>query len=153
MSQLRFVAIERSGAPADSRLRLNERAKEVCAASAKLYDRVGFVTPWVGYLAVSGDALVGSCAFKAPPALGAVEIAYFTFPEFEGRGIATAMARELLTMARAAEPGIRLTAQTLPTRSASTRILEKLGFVLRGVLAHPEDGQVWEWELRSQALG
>src|SRR5436190_11157789 len=37
---------------------------------------------------------VGLCSFKTEPNdLGEVEIAYYTFPHREGRGIATAMAR------------------------------------------------------------
>jgi RimJ/RimL family protein N-acetyltransferase len=60
------------------------------------------------------------------------------------------MVRELLTIARAAEPGITVTAQTLPERNRSNHILEKLGFALRGTLVHPEDGEVWEWESRSR---
>ena len=65
------------------------------------------------------------------------EIAYFTFPEFEGRGIATAMARELLDLAKTAEPGIVVTAQTLPQHNASTRILEKLDFARAGTAVGP----------------
>jgi RimJ/RimL family protein N-acetyltransferase len=150
MSQLRFVAIGRSGKPTERRLRLDKHAREVCATTASLYERVGFKTPWVGYLAVSRDQPVGSCAFKAPPASGEVEIAYFTFPEFQGQGIATSMARELLAIAKATEPGITVIAQTLPVRNASTRILEKLGFMLRRTLVHPDDGEIWEWKMESQ---
>jgi RimJ/RimL family protein N-acetyltransferase len=48
---------------------------------------------WGSYLAYDGETPVGTCAFKtAPNAEGAVEIAYFTFPAFEGRGFATTMA-------------------------------------------------------------
>ena len=44
--------------------------------------------------------VIGSCAFKAPPSEdGTVEIAYFTYPTFERRGYATAMARELIELA------------------------------------------------------
>lgn len=42
---------------------------------------------------------VGTCGFKSSPDQGRVEIAYFTFPDFEGRGLATAMAGELLAIA------------------------------------------------------
>lgn len=150
MLQLQLVPIDRSGSPSGSCPQLDEIAKGVCAATVSLYGRVGFVSPWLGYLALCDARVVGSCGFKGPPTSGEVEIAYFTFPEFEGCGIATSMARELLALARAAEPGIIVTAQTRPERNASTRILEKLGFAQRGSVVHPEDGQVWEWELRSQ---
>ena len=51
---------------------------------------------WDGYLVVDEDSreVVGSCAFKtAPTDDGTVEIAYFTYPEFEGRGYATGWRR------------------------------------------------------------
>jgi RimJ/RimL family protein N-acetyltransferase len=73
-----------------------------------------------------------------------VEIAYYTFAEFEGQGIATAMAAELVEMA--AREGVALVrAQTLPEVNASCRILGKLGFRNIGTVMHPEDGEVWEW--------
>jgi RimJ/RimL family protein N-acetyltransferase len=45
-----------------------------------------------GYLVLENDTIVGTYAFRSPPRNGEVEIAYFTFPEFEGRGFATEMA-------------------------------------------------------------
>ena len=88
--------------------------------------------------------LAGTCSFKGPPVDHALEIAYFTFPGFEGRGIATAMAKFLLE--RAAQlPGVTaVTAHTQPGASASTRILEKIGMILVG--PELEDGvEVWLW--------
>jgi RimJ/RimL family protein N-acetyltransferase len=76
-----------------------------------------------------------------------VEIAYFTAPEFQGRGHATRTARALVTIAQQADPALLIAAQTLPEESASTSILRKLGFRLHGSLHHPEDGAVWEWRL------
>lgn len=103
------------------------------------------VIPWAGYLAILDGKFVGSCAFKTPlTADGEVEIAYFTFPEHEAKGIATKMAKELINMA--VNNGARcIKAQTLPTRNASVHILEKLGFQCKGVVNHPEDGDVWDW--------
>lgn len=74
-----------------------------------------------------------------------MEIAYFTFPEFEGRGFATEMAKQLLQIAATADSTVQVYAQTLPVNSASTKILEKLGFTLSGSINHSEDGIVWEW--------
>jgi RimJ/RimL family protein N-acetyltransferase len=73
------------------------------------------------------------------------EIAYFTFPDFEGRGLATQMARHLVDIALVTSPRITVAAQTLPQENASTTTLRKLGFVFKETLIHPEDGQVWEW--------
>lgn len=80
---------------------------------------------------------------------------YFTFPDHEGRGVATRMARELLRIARAAQAGhTAAIARTLPQENASTSILRKLGFQLEGELLHPEDGLVWKWREGGQpALG
>jgi ribosomal-protein-alanine N-acetyltransferase len=114
-----------------------------------LYESVGWNFPWVGYLAFEDDACVGTCAFKAAPKNDAVEIAYHTFPGHEGSGIATRMAERLRSIAgRARPPGaprICVTAQTLPEENASTRVLRKLRFVLKGSVIDPEEGTVWEW--------
>lgn len=93
------------------------------------------------------DTIVGTCGFKAPPdADGVVEIAYFTFPAFEGQGYASAMAEGLMHHAAGAAAVRRVRAHTLPEGNASTRILEKLGFELIGQVIDPEDGPVWRWE-------
>jgi RimJ/RimL family protein N-acetyltransferase len=101
----------------------------------------------LGYLVVEADSqrLAGTCSFKGPPADGAVEIVYYTFPGFEGRGIATAMGRFLLE--QAAMSGVTtVIAHTEAENSAATRVLEKLGMSLAGV--GEEDGaRVWRWEL------
>jgi RimJ/RimL family protein N-acetyltransferase len=126
-------------------------AQEACAATAAFYRRAGFSPPWIGYAAFLGSRCVGACAFKNVPRRGAcsVEIGYFTFPENEGRGIATRMAAALVEMARAAAAPERVvvTAHTLPREGPSTSVLRKLGFVRRGEVVHPEDGPVWDWEL------
>lgn len=49
-----------------------------------------------------GGRYVGACAFKSATTEIGVEIAYFTFPEFECKGIATQMARELVAIAESA---------------------------------------------------
>jgi len=110
-----------------------------------LFERTGVTAqPWSGFLAVdrSSNTVVGTCSFVAPPdGDGVVEIAYFTFPAFEGRGVASAMA------AATGAVGVRrVRAYTLPEKSASTRVLEKTGFDCLGAVIHPEDGPVWRWE-------
>lgn len=122
--------------------------QEVVAHTRKLYDYAGFHEPWVGYLAIddADDHIVGTCGFKSRPSGGRVEIAYYTFPENEGRGIATAMARALVALAQDADPEVSVIAQTQPQEGPSTRILEKLSFQKLGAVEHPEDGTIWEWE-------
>lgn len=125
----------------------NEIARSVTDATRELYRSVGFQPPWISYLAVRDGLAVGTCAFKSPPVNGRVEIAYFTFPEYEAQGIATWMASRLTTLARNADSSVTVTAQTLPHENASTAILRKSGFQKTGTIEHPEDGPVWEWEL------
>lgn len=146
--QLTLVPIERHGAPRGFAGALPEVAVEVCAATVELYARAGFEEPWVGYLALRDGAVVGACGFKSAPVEGRVEIAYFTFPEFEGCGVATAMATELVAIVGRQRRPLVATAQTLPRPSASTRILEGLGFVRVGTVEDPDEGPVWEWEQR-----
>lgn len=100
---------------------------------------------WGCFLAVDVAAshVVGTCAYKgAPAADGTVEVAYCTFPLFEGRGYATMMARALCERAG----NRRVIAHTLPTWNASCRVLQKAGFVRSGETMDPEDGLVWRWE-------
>ena len=76
-----------------------------------------------------------------------VEMAYFTFPGFEKRGIATGMAQGLVAIARKCDPSVKIIAHTLAEENASNHILKKVGFVLSGTIDHPEDGKIWEWSL------
>ena len=142
-----LIPIDRDGTLRSYVGPLPEATVEVLRATRQLYETVGFEEPWVGYLALVGSTPVGTCAFKTPPRDGRVEIAYATFPGHEGRGIATAMAAELVAIARQNGPSVMVAAQTLPKRNASHRVLEKLGFRHVTTLNHPEDGTVWEWQL------
>src|SRR5665213_3003643 len=114
-------------------------------ANADLYRRVGFIPPWVSYLAVDRDRAVGGGAFVGAPRHNRVEIAYFTCKELEGLGYATRTATELVVIARKALPGIILSAFTLRETNASTKILSRLGFRQVGDAKDPDDGDVWEW--------
>ena len=122
-------------------------AANIVGATTQLYASVGYEPPWIGYLAFEDDTCVGACGFKSPPQNNRVEIAYFTFPNHESRGVATQMASELIRLAREKLPAVTVAAQTLPEENASTSVLKKLRFHLAGTLEHPEDGQVWEWQL------
>ena len=126
---------------------LPDEAAEALAAMSGLYEVSGFTKPWIGYVAVAETVPVGICGFKSPPENGRVEIAYFTFPKFEGRGVATLMAAKLAVLASTADPDVVIAAQTLPTRGPSHRILEKLGFRHVETVDHADDGSVFEWHL------
>ncbi|MCZ6673775.1 MAG: GNAT family N-acetyltransferase [Verrucomicrobia bacterium] len=103
--------------------------------------------PWTGYLVFTGDeTLVGMCAFKAEPSEQKdVEIAYFTFPEYERKGYATDMARLLVSLAKESDETEIVFANTLRTENASARICRRLGFEFKGGVMDPEDGLVWHW--------
>jgi RimJ/RimL family protein N-acetyltransferase len=145
MPDLHLVAIGRDGTPSEPVEALPETARKICAGMRAFYGKIGFVPPWIGYLALDGVTCVGTCSFKAPVQENRVEIAYFTFPEHEGRGYATRMAQALVALAVEAQPGVLVTAQTLPAEGASTSLLKKLGFQRAADVQHPEDGLVWEW--------
>ncbi len=128
-----------------------ESLQEIARQCLSLYERSPRPAPWTGYLIIDPPPprqVVGTCAFAHAPQNGAVEIAYFTFPPYEGRGVTTAAAAELT---RIASPLVRtIFANTLPKYNASTRVLQKNGFTLMGEIMHPDDGRVWRWELPVQ---
>ena len=123
-------------------------AREILAQTVDLLARDPRPDPWGSYLAREGDRPVGMCAFKsAPDPHGIVEIAYITFPAFEGRGHATAMAGALTRIAFEAGAPL-VVAHTLPEENASARALRRNGFAHAGETIDPEDGLVWRWERR-----
>lgn len=145
MTPITLVAIERDGT-LGIEIDLSELIASVCSANQQMYDRTGFHPPWIGYIAFEGDTPVGTCAFKSAPSSGRSELAYFTFPPFEGRGIATRMAQRLIEIAHASDPSIVVTAQTLIERNSSHRVLEKNSFVQCGIAQDAEVGSVLEWK-------
>jgi ribosomal-protein-alanine N-acetyltransferase len=121
-------------------------AREVLTQTVDLLTRDPRPAPWGSYLALEGWQPIGICAFKtAPDAQGTVEIAYMTFPAFEGRGHAAAMAGALAERAFAAGAPLVI-AHTLPQENASNRALRRNGFAFAGETIDPEDGLVWRWE-------
>jgi RimJ/RimL family protein N-acetyltransferase len=123
---------------------------DIAAATAAMLTTRPAPMPWGGYLALEGPTrrVVGTCGFNGgPDAVGAVELAYFAFPGEEHRGIATAMATELVRIAESAHGSVVTAyAHTLPERNASCRVLEKAGFAFIGEVIDPDDGPVWRWE-------
>lgn len=114
-----------------------------------LHALVPRAAPWGGYLALDPSArtIVGTCGYKTGPDHdGRVEIAYVTFPSFERRGYATAMARHLVETAENSPLAPIVRAHTLPERNASARILERLRFRRLGPAIDPDAGAVWLWE-------
>src|SRR5262245_13408228 len=115
-------------------LELNERTNDLYRSAdcqdlfdvyKDYYPKVGFNPPWVGYFVVRDDQVVGCCGFVEQPKAGAVEIAYGTFKEFEGQGIASFSCGELLKIAYLTDPDLTVTAKTAPEENASVTILKK----------------------------
>lgn len=130
--------------------RVEEHVDAVIAGQASLYARCPASPPLIGYLArdPATGAVIGSCSFILRREAEAVEIAYFTFPPYEGRGYAKAMARALLSIAATVPEHRRLVAFTLPSTGASSHILASHGFSRAGVSIDEDAGEVWAWERR-----
>jgi ribosomal-protein-alanine N-acetyltransferase len=100
-------------------------AAEIVGATMRLYSSVGYEPPWIGYLAFADETCVGACGFKSPPANNRVEIAYFTFPEHESRGVATQMASELIRLAREKLPAVTVASANVARRECVNFRLEE----------------------------
>jgi RimJ/RimL family protein N-acetyltransferase len=146
---LRLLASEPADFAEEYGVHLHEVAQTVAQHSLDFMRTFSLETSpdWFGHFAIEGESqrMAGVCSLKGPPDGGIVEIAFFTFPGFEGRGIGTEMARFVLERAGKL-PGVKLvTAHTAPEFNAATRILEKIGMKLAGEAL--EDGApVWLWE-------
>ena len=128
----------------------SERIRDTCRSILTMYPDGKATDPWLGYLGKGKGEIIGACGFKTAPVNNCVEIAYFTFPEFEGKGYATKMATRLIAIAQ--QHGIyTITSHTLPQVSASTRILEKLGFIHTGNARDEKNREVWQWKLSISA--
>lgn len=105
---------------------------------------------WWNYMIVhkTDVRLIGSCGYKGRPTPdGLVEIGYEIAEPYQGRGLATEVARALTENALA-NPGVKIVvAHTLAQENASVAILRKLGYVFMGEKFDPEDGPIWEWHL------
>lgn len=109
------------------------------------YPKIGFNFPWVAYFVVRQDQIVGSCSFVGQPKDGKVELAYWTFMEFERQGIASFACKELVAIAKQTDPMVTITAKTAPEKNASTKILEYNNFVFTEIVQDDEIGDAWLW--------
>lgn len=102
---------------------------------------------WIGRLQVSyrtrgwsrwavaerdGGRVVGSCGF-APLASGEIDFGYLLAPDVWGRGYATEIGRAALRHGFERLGFSEVVASVAPEHNASRRVLEKLGFRLRGM--------------------
>lgn len=139
-----LVAIELDGS-VDATVALSEHAAPVIIATLENYKARGNYRPWLGYMTFDNGTNVGTCAFVMPPEGDVVEIAYYTFPEHEGKGYPKQAAQALVSIARDTKPSVVITAHTLPEEGPSCQILRNCGFTRTGSIEHPQDGPIWVW--------
>lgn len=113
------------------------------------YPKIGFIVPWVGYFVLRNNQIVGTGGFTGQPVEGKVEIAYWTFKEFEGQGVASFTCKELISISKNTDPQLVITAKTAPEHNASTKILQKNGFEFSGIVQDDEIGDAWLWVLKT----
>jgi len=83
----------------------------------------------------TSSELVGTAGFHTvSPQNATAEIAYDLAPAYWGKGIATAVCRELCAWAHSAAAVIRVQATVLETNARSARVLERCGFQREGLL-------------------
>lgn len=141
-------------------IQLNEdKSKEIYASDdCKLilkmwedyYPKIDYNFPWIGYFIFRDGRIVGSCGFTGQPTNNRVEVAYGTFKKFEGLGIATFACKQLISIAKNANPHLTITAKTAPEYNASTKILQRNGFVYSEIVQDHEIVDAWEWILKEQ---
>jgi RimJ/RimL family protein N-acetyltransferase len=126
----------------------DEFVKQIVKDTLDYYNKIGFIKPWISYIAKFNNNYVGMCAFKGKPINNIVEIAYTTNPNYENNGYATEMCKKLVEIAHNENINIIITARTFPETNASTNILKKNGFTNNGKIIDPDDGEVFEWILK-----
>ncbi len=115
---------------------------------ADYYPKIGYNPPWIAYLILDDGIVVGSCSFTGKPVDGEVEIAYWTFKQYEGKGIASFACNELINRAKKENPDITITAKTAPENNASTTVLKKNGFRFSKIVQDDDIGDAWLWLLK-----
>ena len=105
---------------------------------------------WWTYLPVlkQDRILIGTGGYKGPPNDdGMVEIGYEIAPAYRGKGLATEMAKTLVTNAFTFPEIMMVQAHTLAEENASCSILKNCGFSKTAELEDEEDGKIWQWQL------
>lgn len=118
------------------------------------YDRIAnnpddFI--WWMYLLIHQQdrALAGIGGYKGPPdERGIVEIGYQIYEPYRNQGLATEGAQGLIAQAFG-HPIVQIVqAHTLAEENASVRVLKKCGMAFTGAFDDPDDGPVWQWQIR-----
>ena len=123
----------------------NPDCQEIFKSYPEYYFKTGYNPPWIGYLVIREGKVVGVGGFIGQPKDGKVEIAYGTFKEYEGQGIASFSCQQLISIAKTTDPKIIITAKTSPEQNASTKILQRNGFKFTEIVQDEGIGDAWEW--------
>jgi [ribosomal protein S5]-alanine N-acetyltransferase len=95
--------------------------------------------------------IVGACGFKDVPTDGRVEIGYAVSSCCQNQGIATAAIGQLTALAFRDFGAVEVLAQIDPANTASTRVVQKLGFDNVGTAIDDIDNEILvQWVLRTQ---
>ncbi len=101
------------------------------------------------YMVRNDDAaIVGSCGFKDMPKQGRVEIGYGVAPQARRQGMAGAAVAQLLALANASDEVREVLAQVSPANVASTRVVQRLGFLPCGQQLDHEGEMLVQWVCR-----
>jgi len=123
----------------------NPDCQELFKSYPDYYYKFGYNPPWIGYLVIRDDKVVGVGGFTGQPKDGKVEIAYWTFKQYEGQGIASFSCQQLISISKINDPKIIITAKTAPEHNASTKILKRNQFEFSEVVQDEGIGDAWEW--------
>ena len=126
----------------------NPDCQELFKSYPSYYYSMGYNPPWIGYFVFRDEKVVGVGGFTGQPKDGKVEIAYGTFKEYEGQGIASFSCKELILISQQSDPSIIITAKTAPEHNASTKILQNNGFIFNGIVQDEGIGDAWEWVIK-----
>lgn len=98
---------------------------------------------WVLQLSDGSGRIVGNLSFKGLDTHGMVEIGYGMDPEYQGKGLMTEAVSAVIRWA-SERPGITsIEAETAPDNIASQRVLEKAGFVSKGIMGNEGPRYIW----------
>jgi RimJ/RimL family protein N-acetyltransferase len=112
----------------------------------------GHAAPWATtFLIVDQEdsRIIGGCGFKNAPVAGRVEVGYGVAPAARGRGAATEAL--VLLVRRAFDAGAtEVVAEVAPANAASTRVVQKAGFVQVGARLDSDQEFMIQWARRSE---
>jgi RimJ/RimL family protein N-acetyltransferase len=152
-SELEALAASRIPEGLEGRAEPDSMPPAFVASRSLAFAAGGHPAPWsTTFLIVNNEdsRIVGGCGFKTVPMNGRVEVGYGVSPAAQGKGAATAALKLLLR--RAFEAGAtEVLAEVAPTNHASTRVVQKAGFVQVGDRVDNENETVIQWVRRSEA--